>query len=41
MRGVRGVRSVRFTGPDGNQFAELAAPGGDFTNPMVDGKIAA
>jgi hypothetical protein len=40
MRGGLGGRSVLFTAPDGSQFAELSARRGDFTNPVVDAKIA-
>jgi len=38
-RGARGGRRVRFTAPDGSDFVELAAPGSDFTNRLIDGKI--
>ena len=39
MRGARGGRSVLFTDPVGNHFAELAALRSDFTNPLSNGKI--
>ena len=40
MPGGLGGRSVLFTAPDGNHFAELRARRGDFTNPAVNAKIA-
>jgi hypothetical protein len=40
MPGGLGGRSVLFTAPDGNHFAELSARRRDFTNPAVDAKIA-
>jgi hypothetical protein len=40
MRGDPGGRSVLFTAPVGNQFAQLSARCGDFTNPAADGKIS-
>jgi hypothetical protein len=39
MPGGRGGRSVLFTAPGGNHFAELAARRGDFTNLVADAKM--
>jgi len=39
MRGARGGRSALFTAPVGNHFAQLTALRGDFTNPVINGKI--